>query len=414
MSAVHQIPELGVSTGAGNLLTVQICRSWAELEQYRQVWSDMLQANSRSTIFQTPEWLAAWWQAFNQNKNLLVLIFKDSENNLVGIVPLYSERRWFIVSPFTVLRFVGAGSGDSDALDFITLPGYERDCAETFLAWLTNEAEWSMCALETLPGDSLVAQHLSALMKEADWRVESESTPNFIVDLPQSWQEYLDRLDSQFRPLLTRYPKRLQSRYKVNIVRCERVDDLEKNLQRLFELHQMRWTGRGEPGAFASTERRNFYRSMSQAFLKRGWLEFWLLSLENEVVAMQFCFRYHNIVSLLQEGFHPKYTAEKVGYALRSHVLQEMIRTGAKQYDFLGGADAYKAKFAARQSRYLTLSFAGPSPLGRIYLTWQHQKQQLKQWLKNNLPAALLAKLRPEPSKQAAGPLTGNPHGVQS
>jgi CelD/BcsL family acetyltransferase involved in cellulose biosynthesis len=414
MFVLNEIPELSVYPESGNLLTIQVCRSWAELEQFRQVWSDMLHANSKSTIFQTPEWLSAWWQAFGQHKHLFALIFRDTKNNPVGIAPLYSEHRWFSVSPFTMLRFVGAGSGDSDALDFITAPGYEQSCAQAFLTWLSNEAKWSVCALETLPHDSLVARHLSRSIQEAGWRLESQSISNFVVDLPQSWQEYLDKLASQFRPLLTRYPKRLQSRYKVSIARCERAEDLQSNLQKLFELHQMRWTGKGEPGAFTSVERRDFYLRMSQAFLQQGWLEFWLLSLEGEIVAAQFCFRYRDTVSLLQEGFHPKYTAEKIGYALRSHVLQEMIRNGAKQYDFLGGADAYKSKFGARESSYINLSFAGPSSIGRIYLACRKYKQQFKKWLKGNLPEFLLAILRRETPKHATAALTENPDGVKS
>jgi len=79
---------------------------------------------------------------------------------------------------------------------------------------------------------------------------------------------------------------------------------------------------------------------------------------------------------------------------LRAHVLEEMIRTGAKRYDFLGGADPYKAKFGARQENYLNVFFAGPSRLGRTYVSLQRSKRRIKNWLKRTLPASLLAKLR--------------------
>ncbi len=235
---------------------------------------------------------------------------------------------------------------------------------------------------------------MSQILDRAGWQVLTEDLPNFFVDLPPSWQEYLQCLQPEFRPLLTRYPKRLQSRYSVRIMRCERAEDLDSDLQTLFALHQMRWTDQGEPGAFASVERRDFYLRMSQAFLGRGWLEFWLLKLDNETVAAQFCFRYGNTVSLLQEGFNPKYAADKIGYALRAHVLQEMIRTGAERYDFLGGDDQYKLKFGAHQENYQSLHFAGPSLLGRAYLAQRKQTAQFKRWLKRKLPARILAALR--------------------
>ncbi|MBZ5506260.1 MAG: GNAT family N-acetyltransferase [Acidobacteriia bacterium] len=384
-------------------LSVRTCGDWEELEGFRDSWNSLLEQNPTSSIFQTPEWLAAWWQAFGKNKKLAGLIFSDAKGNTVGIAPLYTEHTSFPGYPITTLRLVGAGSGDSDALGFITAPGFEQHCAEAFTAWLARDAKWDICSLETLPEHSLVARHLSQRARESGWRVESTHTPNFVIDLPPTWPQYLNTLESSFRPLLTRYPKRLQSRFSVRIARSERVEDLNEQLEVLFRLHQMRWTGRGEPGAFASAQRRDFYLRMSKAFLQRGWLEFWLLTLDGEMVGAQFCFRYNDTVSLLQEGFHPKYTAEKIGYALRAHVLEEIIRTGAHHYDFLGGSDAYKAKFGARQANYLNLSFSGPSVRGRAYLALQKQKQQFKTWLKGKLPASMLAALGRDATRETPG-----------
>ena len=342
--------------------------SWDDLEAVRSDWNRLIQSSCKPSIFQTPEWLGAWWHAFGTDKHLQALVFTDTARNIVAIAPLYIERQSTLGAAVRLLRMVGAGSGDSDALDFIVAPAYERRCANAFVSWLASQSMWDTCALETLRAGSLVARHIAQLVTQAGWRVDSEATPNFFIELPATWAEYLDCLEPSFRPLLTRYPKRLQTRYRVSIARCERAEDLDDNLQTLFKLHQMRWTGQGEPGAFATSERRDFYFRMARAFQARGWLEFWLLQLEDETVATQFCFRYGSTVYLLQEGFNPKYAAEKTGYALRAHVLQEMIRTGATRYDFMGGADAYKSRFGACEGSYLTLRFAGPSRLGRMDL----------------------------------------------
>jgi CelD/BcsL family acetyltransferase involved in cellulose biosynthesis len=385
--------------------TVRICRTWEELERFRESWNRLLQANPTSSIFQTPEWLAAWWKSFARDKELLGLVFADAEDRTLGIAPLYREQSSFLGRTITTLRMVGAGSGDSDALDFITSPGNEEVCADAFVAWLAKQKDWNVCALETLPQNSLVARRLGTRLHEAGWSVDATLTPNFVVDLPDAWQQYLNALEPSFRPLLTRYPRRLQSRYGVRFVRCESVEDLKVNLEALFSLHQMRWIGRGEPGAFANPARRDFYFEMAAAFLRRGWLEFWLLELDGEIVGAQFCFRYNDTVSLLQEGFHPKYAADKIGYALRARVLEEMIRSGAKRYDFLGGDDPYKAKFGAHQKNYLNLTFAGPSGLGRAYLALQRRKRQVKTWLKSKLPAGVLARLRRDSTARAPSAL---------
>ncbi|MBZ5492100.1 MAG: GNAT family N-acetyltransferase [Acidobacteriia bacterium] len=371
------------------------------MEQFRERWSSLLQANPASSIFQTPEWLASWWQAYDQNRNFFALVFADSIGAVVGIAPLYVDRTRFLGLSLTTLRMVGAGSGDSDGLDFITAPEHAGDCAKAFIAWLAAQKEWHVCALETLPQHSPVAERLCREAQESGIRIDSTLTPNFIIDLPSTWPQYVSSLDSSFRPLLTRYPRRLQSRFTVKFSRCKDVADLKTRLQTLFDLHQMRWTGRGETGAFAGNERRDFYYRMATAFLQRGWLEFWQLELNGETVGAQFCFRYHDTVSLLQEGFHPKYAAEKIGYALKAYFLEEMIRTGARRYDFLGGDDPYKSKFGAHQENYLNLFLAGPSKLGRLYLQVQKQKRRFKTWLKRKLPAGMVTALRGQATSRA-------------
>jgi CelD/BcsL family acetyltransferase involved in cellulose biosynthesis len=372
-------------------LAVRTCSTWEELEQFLETWNSLLQANPAASIFQTPEWQAAWWKAFGQDKILLALVFSDVYGKPVGLAPLYAQQTRFLGMSLTTLRMVGAGSGDSDALDFITAPGHEAGCVEAFIEWFARQKDLHVCALETVPQKSLVARVFFERAQESGWSIDSTFTSNFIIDLPATWPQYLSSLESSFRPLLTRYPKRLKSRFSVSFHRCGRAEDLKAQLQKLFNLHQMRWTDRGEMGAFVSKERREFYSGMAAAFMERGWLEFWLLELDGETVGAQFCFRHHDTVSLLQEGFHPKYAAEKIGYALKAHLLEEMIRTGARRYDFLGGSDPYKAKFGAHQAKYLNLFIAGPSRLGHLYLALQKQKRKAKAWLKTKLPAGLVA-----------------------
>ena len=368
----------------------------------------MLEANPAASIFQTPEWLASWWQAYGQNRNFLALVFENSVGDVVGIVPFFSDQIPFVGYGLKTLRMVGAGSGDSDGLNIITAPGYEIDCTKAFIAWFASQKKWHLCQMETLPQHSLAAESLLHETQQSGMSIDSTLTPNFIIDLPPTWQQYLDSLEPSFRPLLTRYPKRLQSRFTVKFLRCEKQGDLKGQLDTLFDLHQMRWTGRGEAGAFAGTERRDFYYRMAAAFLQRGWLEFWLLELNGETVGAQFCFRYNDTVSLLQEGFHPKYASEKIGYALKAHLLQEMIRFGTRRYDFLGGADPYKSKFGAHQENYLNLFIAGSSKRGRLYLQVQKQKRVIKAWLKRKLPANMVAALRGHATARAAQPSRQN------
>jgi CelD/BcsL family acetyltransferase involved in cellulose biosynthesis len=111
------------------------------------------------------------------------------------------------------------------------------------------------------------------------------------------------------------------------------------------------------------------------------------LELNGRAVAAQFCFRYADTVSILQEGFDPKFAADKVGYALRASMLKHFIETGVRQYDFLGGLAAHKQKWGAEPGEYLNLNFARPGSLGSLYLSSTNALTKGKEWLRTRLPA---------------------------
>ncbi len=378
------------------------CTSWGELERFSPEWEAVLTSNHNLTIFSTQEWLRSWWNVHGSGAELLAPVFLDRAGEIVGLAPFCIERSPArVVKQLRRLRFVGASSGDSDNLDILVRPGWEQACAKGFISWLQQAPQWDICSLETVPKDSKCALEIAAAAESANWTVFRREIPNTFLLLPDTWEAYLEQLTPEFRPLLTRYPRRLASRYSVRIYRSDSERDLPRHLESLFAMHQKRWQMIGQPGAFQGEERRQFYLEMAKAFLQRGWLQFWILELNGEIAAAQFCFQYRDSVYLLQEGFDPKYSQDKVGYALRAAMLQPLIQSGVKRYDFLGGDDAYKAKFGGKNESYLNLLLAKPRSLGSCYLRLQEGKRSGLRWLRRTLPAPLVEMLRRAPAKVA-------------
>lgn len=377
----------------GAVESTAVHRNLSGLASLCHDWENLLSSGRDLTIFSTMEWLQSWWRAFGKDAELRCLSFSKGDD-LVGVAPLLRSRLSVFGGRLKRLAFVGAGSGDSDNLDFLTRPGYERGCVTTFIDWLGRDPDWDICCLETLPEDSRILPSLIQKLSELSWPHYITPIPHSYVSLPNTWEEYLKRLDPKFRPLLTRYPKRLESRYRCQFIRCETQEQLNQYLPVFFELHQMRWRQNGELGVFSDADRRCFYEYMAKSFLQRGWLEFWVLELDGVPRATQFCFRYHNTVYLLQEGFDPQYADEKVGYALRAHMLRHFIQSGVTRYDFLGGADTYKLKFGAALGSYVTVKFARPHTAGDLYLRLERSAERTRRRLRAVLPPSILSLIR--------------------
>jgi CelD/BcsL family acetyltransferase involved in cellulose biosynthesis len=368
-------------------VSVTECRSWNQLEEWIPSWRAILRENRSLSIFSTPEWLGSWWKAFGSGRKMLVLAFSTEDEELVGLAPFYFDHlHSSLFGELAHLRFIGDGSGDSDNLDLIARPGFEERCARALLCQLREHQNWDICCLRTVAAGSLVAKTLKHELERANWPFFARTCPSSAIQLPGSWAQYVEQLSPNFRPLVTRYPRKLAARYQVRIRRCESPEELAKGLETLFSLHMKRWNLANQPGSFGSDERKEFYQEMSQSFLQRGWLELWLLELNGIAAAAQFCFRYNDTVSILQEGFDPQFAADKVGYALRAAMMKHFIEMGVGRYDFLGGIAAHKHNWGAKPGEYLNLRFARPQSIGSLYLSYTNKLAKSKEWLRENLP----------------------------
>jgi CelD/BcsL family acetyltransferase involved in cellulose biosynthesis len=377
-------------------LQAKIVRTWDELEAIRPAWERILQGAETLTIFSTLEWLGAWWKAFAKDKELIALVFSNSDDEIVGIVPLYADLVETAL-PFRVrrLRFVGDGSEDSDNLDLILRAGYETSCTQAFLSWLESSADWDICELNTLPLDSAALPLLVSDLKRRGWTRRQLETPRSMISLPETWENYLDHtISKKEKTKSSYYTSRLEKRFKVYITKCDDRQTLSGSLATLFDLHQKRWHLKGGPGSFSSLERCELYYNMSPSLLERGWLEFWILQLDGKPVAAQYGLRYRNAVYSLQEGFDPAYSSERVGYVLRAHVLRTLIGEGVRQYDFLGGEEASKVRWGAQKESYADIHFARPLTRGAAYLRMDQTTRAFKGWFRMNLPAPVLRALR--------------------
>jgi CelD/BcsL family acetyltransferase involved in cellulose biosynthesis len=164
-------------------------------------------------------------------------------------------------------------------------------------------------------------------------RIGKRSTAS-AISLPATWEEYLKQLSSKERGKIGLRTRKLEKKYKVRIRKCSEESEIDPFLQTLFDLHGKHWQLR---------------------------------------------------VFSLQKGFDPDYSADSVGYVLRSQVLKNLIAEGICRYDFLGGADESKLRWGAKTVHYMDLRFARPMSIGAAYLRTHDYAAQTKSWLRRNL-----------------------------
>ena len=127
-------------------------------EQFRSLekeWMDLLAGSASNTFFLTFDWLKNWWDVFQENKQLKILLIRDHQN-LVGIAPFFVHKVKYVkIFPLTEIKFLGCEEVGSDYLDFIIKAGREEDVLQVVFSYLKEKIKnWDCFTLDSLSEDS--------------------------------------------------------------------------------------------------------------------------------------------------------------------------------------------------------------------------------------------------------------------
>lgn len=377
-------------------LHFQEYRTWDELARIRTAWEELLAESPSRTIFLTWEWLKPWWDAFGKDRQLMALAASDDDGNLAGLA-LLSAQPHRIAAGITLktLQLLGDGSTDSDTLDFIFRDGYEAPFVKGVIDWCAqHQSEWDILELNTVPKQSAIAREIQNEITARGWVCSERENVHQIVALPGKWEEYVSSLSKNMRASVNSKMRKLEKRYQVNRRKCGSPEELAEFLDQLYRMHTLRWKLLEQSGSFFLPARREFYSVMANAFLERGWLDFWLLELNGQPAAAEFGFHYGKTYYFLQTGFDPAYFADSVGIVLKAQIFRELIERGMESYDFLGDDDPYKQRWAPQTHTTLFRTCARPGTRGSLYMGFNRSVKRGKAWLRARFPKQTWEKLR--------------------
>ena len=211
--------------------------------------------------------------------------------------------------------------------------------------------------------------------QNADWTVsEAETCP--VLQFPPTFDEYVKSLGKNMREQMRRYPKRLEKEFRVEYELAATGAQVEIALDDLFRLHGKRWRARGQTGVLALPKRQKFHRLVCENFLPNDWLRLWTLKCDGKAACVLLCYFWNGKYYFFIGGFEPELLRWSVGTCLFARVFQHAIEEGAREFDFLRGAEQYKYRYGAVDRAYKSLSFFAPTPRGRML----ERSAQLENW----------------------------------
>lgn len=288
-------------------------------------------AEESGSVFRTPEWIDVARRHAAPGEEVLV-------RSLPGAVVTLAVRRQ---GPLRVAGFPGGGLADDAP---VAHRPETAPAAAAALLELAAEARARVLLLEHVPGGGALAAALGGRT------VSSEASPTLRIE--SSWDDYLAAQSRNFREQVRRRERKLAREHELAYRLCDDPARLDEDLDTLFALHRARW---GAGTAFAQPAAEAFHRDFARVAFERGWLRLWLLDLDGVTRAAWYGFRFGGADSYYQAGRDPDWEAASVGFVLLSHTIRDAFESGAREYRFLRGGEAYKSRFTDDEATVETL-----------------------------------------------------------
>lgn len=315
-------------------------------------WNALLHRSTSNRVFSTWQWQVTWWRAY-QPGELWIIACRDDTGRLVGLAPWFIENH---VVHGRVVRSIGCVEV-TDYLDIIV----DLNCVEAVFHALAayvaqHRSQFDVLDLCNLPEDSpsylifpdILRQHgFTVMMKQ------QEVCP--IILLPDTWEEYLEKLDKKQRHEIRRKIRRAES--GEDVVDWYIVDDSHDIQTEVGRFLDLMAASQHEKARFLDDPKnRAFFQQAIPLIHAQGWLQLNFLRVNGQAAAAYVNFVYGQRVLVYNSGLRAaEYGHLSPGIVLLAYNIRHAIEQGYKVFDFLRGNEVYKYRMGARDTRVFML-----------------------------------------------------------
>jgi CelD/BcsL family acetyltransferase involved in cellulose biosynthesis len=351
------------------LETVRVIRTRTELQELARSWNGLVERSAKKNVFLTWEWVSNWVDVYLREARLLTVVVYDGGVPR-ALAPFCVQEERCLGVKLRVLRFLGSGEVCADHLDVIMdADATVADAKRIWTALLGPlRREWDVFECYDVPPDSSIFIGFRSLAGDDKRGVKMETLEETVcpyLALPGSWDEYLEQCSGTRRYTITYSMRKLDEQGVLERRFCERLEYLDSFMNAFISLHQKSWNERGEPGSFSSERFEAFHRLVARDFLEKGILFLCSFHLDRRHVGSFYGFQYGGTVYYYQLGVETNPVKRvKTGTAVIGGCIQEAIRRGCSELDFLRGEEEYKYRWTATDRRDLRVRFYNRSAAG--------------------------------------------------
>jgi CelD/BcsL family acetyltransferase involved in cellulose biosynthesis len=335
---------------------------WTEWNTVAPHWESLWHRSTSQSPFLHPTWVEAWLETFGPSLQPVVLVATaEAGDGALGCCIMTRRVEYVRGMPIRRVYLNTAGENAADDVcveynDILATPEYKPEFVARLIARLKQSRvdQFVVSGVYDLEAVTL----LRSAWASAAACALSKAPYVDLVSIRQRHNDYERELSSNTRTQVRRSRKLLEAESGgIHVERADTVSQGLEFLQELADLHQWRWTAKGEAGAFHSPRFSAFHRRLVERLLPLGGIDLLRVRAGERTVGLLYNYVVRRKVFFYQSGF--MYSSDnrvKPGLVTHTEAINYYLGRGFDEYDFLAGDSQYKQSLgnAERQMQWLT------------------------------------------------------------
>jgi CelD/BcsL family acetyltransferase involved in cellulose biosynthesis len=339
-------------------LVAAAVRTVEQFEALSDEWQDLFDRSGCTNVFLGFDWMMEWWKHWGHRRKLFIVTVREGDGRLVGLAPFSLNLPRLGGLGADSLRFIADEFVGSDHLDLLVDTAFESGVPQAIARFVLRcRGEWDYVCFSDCQDSSVLSvlrQHLCGEgMREH--ALLASNCP--YIPLPASYDAYLAGISAKLRANFRRRYKSLQKEGPLEFLDITDPSELERRFEDLVRLHGLRFEGQKVESAFVLPMVKPFHRDVVKRLAARGWARLYLLELAGRPIGAFYGFSIGGKFSFYQCGRDPAWQRFGVGQVLTSLCIEEVIKTGHHEFDFLRGGEIYKADWTRHTRETVSIWF---------------------------------------------------------
>ncbi len=385
-------------------LDIEEINTIEKFEMLKTEWNSIVKSNHSYSVCSTFEFMMLWWKLFENPNNKLCILVVKKDQEIIGIAPFMVVREKFLFLPTTKIEFISmAKYADSPAsftasLD-ILIKDHHEEVIHNIISYLHHNVNgWHFIRLNPIPANSITLTLLEKTAKIYSYKsINNTVFSAFIIRLPESWEIYFKSLSRNFRKYLSTNERKLHELGTIEYMLVTSYNDILQMFPNVMKIEMNSW--KWDTGvSINSTAYNDFYKRFIEVGSKNGWLQLWLLQLNDKYIAYDYNLSYKHSLITLKGAIDDEYRDYSPGQLLLAQEIKHCFNDGIREINMLWGhtiakerwnpsSDPYNEIFIFKNSLYAKILYClfFPLSLYRIRRKYNDLKNRLFRKLKIRL-----------------------------